>query len=150
MSCDFNSNVRSGTVDDDYVEEPLAGIAEKYESALETSNAFVEYAKANRIDAIHRNLFAEELRASVPIADFKQMVDQVNSAAGEIIRYKKMQWSFISYSEEGRDLIGSVKIVEHENEMLKYLIVFDKGGDFDRIIGFHFKQRKGVSPPGHF
>ena len=150
MGCDFNTNVRSGTVDDDYIEEPLAGGAEKYEKALETSNTFVEYVKANRIDAIYQNLFSEELRATVSIGDFKEMLGKVNSAAGKIIRYKKMQWSFISYSEEGRDVIGSVKLVEHENEMLKYLLVFDRSGDLTRIIGFHFKQRKGVSPTGHF
>lgn len=151
-ACDFNtnSNIRSGSLDDDYVEEPLGMLASRFENALTVSNALVDHLDANDLDAIYRNIMSDELRRSVTPQQFRNLIDRIKSAKGEVVRYKKMQWGFFNFVEEGRNLVGSTKIVEHENGMMKYLLVFENDGKFEKIVGFHFKERTGVSPPGQF
>ncbi len=61
-----------------------------------------------------------------------------------------MQWGFISGQEAGENFLASTKIVEHRKDMMKYLIVFRDDGKFSEIIGFRYKERDGVSPPGQF
>jgi len=152
FACDFNANtnIRSGTLEDDYVEEPLSSLAQRFENALYTSNSLVDHLDSNKIDAIYRNIFSDELRANISLKDFKELVGKIKSVKGEVVSYKKMQWGFTNIIEERRNLIGSTKIVEHEKGMMKYLLVFNNDGNFDRIVGFHFKEREGASPPGQF
>lgn len=151
-ACDinFNTDSRSGTIEKDYVAEPLSSTSSKYENALLVSNLFIDHLKDGRVDSIYTNLFSAELRKIVPKKEFQQLLNQLTAAKGSVTRYKKMQWGFISGEENGRSFIGSVKLVEHENGMMKYLIVFDDDGKFEEIAGFRFKERDGVSPPGQF
>lgn len=146
----FDANNRSGTLDDDYVAEPLSDMSRKYEHALQISNTFIDRIESDELDSIYEKLFSSELRSLISRNDFQNMVGQIYKAKGKIIRFKKMQWGFISGTENGRDFIGSVKIVEHENGMMKYLVVFEDDDKFDKIIGFRFKERDGVSIPGQF
>ncbi len=146
----FEANNRSGTVEDDYVAEPLSDMSRKYEHALQISNTFIGRLKSGELDSIYEKLFSSELRGLVSREDFQKMADQIYTAKGKIVRFKKMQWGFISGTENGRNFIGSVKIVEHENGMMKYLVVFDDDNKFDKIVGFRFKERDGVSIPGQF
>ena len=146
----FDANIRSGTIDDDYVAEPLSDMSRKYEHALQTSNAFINRMKSGDQDSIYENLFSSDLRNIVSQQDFQKVIRQIHNEKGKIVRYKEMQWGFISGKEEGRNFIGSVKIVEHEKGMMKYLIVFDDDNKFDEIVGFRFKERDGVSIPGQF
>ncbi len=106
--------------------------------------------KASPCDSIYENLFSNDLQNIISRQDFQKLINQIHSAKGKIIRYKEMQWGFISSKEEERNYIGSVKIVEHDKGMMKYLIVFDDDSKFDEIVGFRFKEKDGVSLPGHF
>ncbi len=146
----INTDNRSGTLEDDYIEEPLGFMSEKYENALRVSNEFVDRMRDGSIDSIYSGLFSEELRGIVSKQDFEKVLAQIFAAKGKITKYKKMQWGFISGKENGRDFLASVKIVEHEKGMMKYLVVFNDDGKFDEIVGFRFKEREGVSPPGQF
>jgi hypothetical protein len=151
-ACDFSpqTNIRSGSLDDDYVEEPLGDFAKRFENALAVSNTFIDLYKSNDFEAIYQDIFSDELRRKVSLDQVRELLGKVKSAKGEIIRFKKMQWGFFNYFEEGRNLIASTKIVEHENGLMKYLFVFDNDGKFEKIVGFRFKERAGVSPPGQF
>lgn len=145
----FDANNRSGTLEDDYVEEPLSNMSQKYGYALQTSNALIERMKSNDLDFIYEKLFSDELRALISREEFQKMINKIHNAKGNIVRFKKMQWGFIPGTANGRSLIRSVKIVEHENGMVKYLVVFDEN-KLDKIVGMHFKERDGVSAPGQF
>ena len=98
---------RSGTLDDDYVEEPISGEAK-----------------------------------------FIGMIKQIESHVGPIKQYKPMQWRFVPGSDSGEKFLSSVKIVEHEKAMLRYVFVFADDGKYSRLVGFHAKPRTGVAPPG--
>ena len=134
----------------DYVEEPLGKLSERFENALNVSNTLIEKMKADDIDSIYKDLFSEDLRRKVSLEDFRGLINKIMTAKGKVVRYRKMQWGFTSTIEEGVNFIGSTKIVEHQKGMIKYLFVFHNDGKYDRIEGFHFNERKGVSPPGTF
>ncbi len=146
----FDANNRSGTVKDDYIAEPLSDMSRKYKNALVVSNLFIKHLQSGKMGTIYETMFSDDLKTILSQQDFRKVMDQIQNAKGKVIRYKEMQWGFISGKEDGRKFIGSVKIVEHEKGMMKYLIVFDDDNEFDRIAGFRFKERDGVSIPGQF
>ncbi len=146
----FGVNNRSGTLEDDYVAEPLSDMSRKHENALRISNKFIERMKAGELDSIYEHLFAESLRKLITQQDFKKLINQIHQEKGKVVKYKKMQWGFISGQEAGENFLASTKIVEHRKDMMKYLIVFRDDGKFSEIIGFRYKERDGVSPPGQF
>jgi hypothetical protein len=151
-ACEFgvSANSRSGTFDDDYVAEPLSSISKKYENALVVSNSIVDYMKEGDTSSIYSDLFSDELKNLITREEFEKLFGQIIAAKGRIIKFKDMQWGFISGKEDGREFLGSVKIVEHEQGMMKYLFVFNDDGKFSKITGLQFKERDKVSPPGQF
>lgn len=146
----LSADIRSGTLKDDYIAEPLNSKSQKYENALVISNMFVDHMKAGNVDSIYSKLFSEELRGLISKKNLEDILAQIANEKGEVTNYKKMQWGFITTNENGRDFVASVKIVEHERGVMKYLIVFNDDGKFEEIVGLRFKERAGVSPPGQF
>jgi len=63
LGCDrSNLGVRSGTLTDDYVEEPLSFAVQKYKSALDTSNKIIEKFIEKDYDFIHSNYVDESFQ----------------------------------------------------------------------------------------
>jgi len=151
---DVNINARSGSIENDYIEEPLIKLVSRFENALITSNSFVEGVKSNNIDSLYQNLFSKKLRSKVSQEEFKSLITELKATRGEIVQYKKMQWSFIKINGEGdlegKKLIASVKIVKHEKVTMKYLIAFEDDGKFNEIVLINFKKQTSVFPAGQF
>ena len=150
--CDFNSSVsaRSGTSQDDYLEEPLARKVEKYESALLTSNSIIDLLIQSNYEDVYNKYFSESAKSEMPEAQFKTSMEMMQQRAGSLETYKEMQWHFFSGAGEGLELLMSVKIAEHEKNKVKYLFVFDKNSSYNNIVGFSAKSYQGVLTPGQF
>jgi plasmid maintenance system killer protein len=150
--CDLFGTIstRSGTIDDDYVEEPLSGGVEKYDTALVTSNNILNLIAKSKYPDIYRIYFSDTMKAQMTSKEFKKFMIQVKESAGPLKAYKQMQWNFFSGTDKGLDMLYSVKIAEHEKLMMKYLFVFEKDKPYINLIGFFVKQRQGVSTPGQF
>ncbi len=142
--------VRSGTVDDDYVEEPLSGGVEKFEPALVTSNNILHMISQSKYSDVYRIYFSDAMKAEMTRKEFKAFMNQVKQGAGALKAFKPMQWNFSSKEKYGRDYIYSIKIAEHEKGMLKYLFIFERDKPYIGIAGFSVKERQGVSTPGQF
>lgn len=139
---------RSGTVKDDYVEEPISDRSKRYENALQVSNVLLNKLRSAEYHAIYLDFFDSRLKAILDEPKFIAMMKQVEADFGPIKRYKPMQWGFVPRKENGENILYSVKIVEHEKRMMKYFFVFADDGKYQKLIGFHAKPRAGVSAPG--
>ena len=139
---------RSGTVNDDYVEEPISERSRKYENALLVSNAVLDKVRGAEYQTIYRELFDPRLKSILDEPKFSGMMKQIETHFGPIKRYKPMQWGFVPRKEGGENLVYSVKIVEHEKGMMRYLFVFADDGKYQKLLGFHAKPRTGVTAPG--
>ena len=149
-SCEVSTNVsnRSGTLDDDYVEEPLSARSIKFAPALEISNDFINSIQSGNYDYIYSELISDGFKEELSKEEFMEMLNTIINLAGQIKMYKQQQWGFFTIKEDGNEYIGSVKIVEHENGILKYLFVFENDGVFKTLVGFNVKDRTEVTPPG--
>lgn len=150
--CDFSGNIsaRSGSLDDDYVAEPLSAAVKKYETALTTSNNIMHLFSQSKYRDVYRIYFSDRMKAQVTMKEFQTFMKQVVNNAGQLKAYKEMQWSFSSGTSEGLDLLYSVKVAEHENTMLNYLFIFERDKPYINLVGFSVKERQGVAAPGQF
>jgi hypothetical protein len=148
--CDvsFNSAIRSGDLQNDYVEEPLSSLAKKYEKALEVSNRAVKSITEENYTHLHKYIFAENLQKEASIEALERGLKENIHKFGAIKEYKEMQWKFIPREEEIGDILYSVKIVKHEKTDVNYVFMFENNGKYHRIIGLHTVKKDGVSPPG--
>lgn len=149
-ACDVRVSNRSGTLQDDYIEEPLSVMAREFAPALETSNAIIELLIRGETETVHGKYFAPSLKQRIDQKMFAELFGKVVSVEGSLKTFKPMQWGFFSGKDQSENFLYSVKIAEHEKRMVKYLFVFDRDGRFSEIVGFHLKPRDGVSPPGVF
>ena len=152
FGCDFSGAIstRSGTLDNDYVEEPLSGNVEKFGTALVTSNNILHLMSQSKFNDIYRIYFSESMKSQMSKAQFRKLMDQIRQGAGPLKGYKEMQWNFFNGSDQGIDLLYSVKISEHEKTMMKYLFVFEKDRPYINLVGFFAKEYEGVTNPGQF
>ena len=152
QGCDFSGsvNVRSGSMDDDYLEEPLNRMVERYQTAPTTSNNILDMISKSQYPDIYRIYFSDSMKAQMTGKEFIDLMNQVKHHAGPLSNFKHMQWNFFTGEEQGMNLLYSVKIAEHENSMMKYLFVFDRDKPYIDLVGFYVKQRQGVSTPGQF
>lgn len=152
VACDAKINIsnRSGSLDDDYVAEPLSGRSKKYENALNVSNDVIDKIISRNFDSIYSDIFDAQLKSDLDKKKFTSSIAKLESVFGNIKEYKKLQWGFFSGEEDGRKFLYSKKIVEYEKGMVKYLFVFNDDGKYRRIVGLHVEERKGVTPPGVF
>jgi len=93
LACDQSLNIsnRSGSIDDDYIAEPLSEISVKYENALKISNAVIEKLKVREYDSIYDNDFDRQLKNMISKEQFRSLMKQVEAMFGSVKRYKKMQ-----------------------------------------------------------
>jgi len=110
-ACDVNlkTDSRSGTIEDDYVAEPLSSTSLKYESALLNSNLLIDHLKGGDVDLVYSDLFSRQLKETVSKQDFERLFNQIVATRGRITNYKRMQWGFISSEEDGASFIAYVK-----------------------------------------
>ena len=148
--CDvsFNSAVRSGDLDNDYIEEPLSILSKKYENALNVSNLAMKSIEEKNYAFLYNNIFSDELRSQITLKELEAGIERTLIDFGEIKEYKKMQWSFIPKNEELGAVLYSVKIVKHEKTDVNYVFLFKDDGEYKNIIAIQSQARKGVSPPG--
>lgn len=150
VGCDVSLNFsnRSGTLEDDYVAEPLSDNSLKYERALEISNNIIQLIKDIKYQAAYNKYFSNALKAQISADVFVDHMNRVQSTAGVLTDFKPMQWGFFTGKDKGMHLLYSVKIAKHKQSMMKYLFVFNHDGDFGEIVGFNVKVRGVVPPPG--
>ena len=148
--CDvnFNAAVRSGDLNNDYIEEPLSTFSKKYENALKISNLAVKSIKEKDYSFLYNTIFSEELRSQITLEELEKGIESSLLNFGEIKEYKEIQWSFIPRDEDIGSVVYSVKIVKHEKTDVSYVFMFKNDGEFKNIIAIHSQVKKGVSPPG--
>jgi hypothetical protein len=139
---------RSGTVNDDYVEEPISNRSKRYENALLVSNAVIDKLRSAEYHAIHQEFFDPQFQATLDEPKFIAMMKQVELHLGPIKRYKPMQWGFVPRQEAGKNILYSTKIVEHEKGMMNYFFVFTDDGKYQKLAGIHARVRTGTTLPG--
>jgi len=152
VGCDlsFGTSVRSGTTEDDYVEEPLSDGVKKFEQALITSNAVLELISKSKHQEIFANYFSDDSKSNFARSDLTTLLNQLDQGAGKLVDFKKLQWGFFNGKEKGIDYLYSVKIAEHEKTMIRYLFVFEKDKPYTHLAGLFMKVREGTLPPGNF
>jgi len=137
---------RSGTVQDDYVEEPISARSKQYAPALDTSNALIERLKAGEQRAVYQEDLSEELRGSCSEAQWIELWSKAELHAGKIVGYKPMQWSFTSSREQGRALLASSKVVECERGMIDVIFTFPDDGAYEQPLGVRWRTRSQPAP----
>ncbi|MDF1821048.1 MAG: hypothetical protein P1U64_05735 [Alcanivoracaceae bacterium] len=151
-ACDFSFGItgRSGSESDDYIAEPLGDRFKKYAKVLEASNATIEAIQERDAENLYHNIAGELMKELVTYGDLEALIESIHDGAGQLTDYKPMQWHFFGGSENGIDLIYSVKIAEHQAGMVNYLLVFEGGIDRPKLYGIFLKDREGPLIPGHF
>ena len=143
-----SKGTRSGSLSEDYAEEPLSADARQYERALEMSNTIMDLLLERDYRRIVDSLVD---RRSAPDITQQRMLDifrDVESHAGPGLRYKRLQWGFVARQEGARSLLYSTKIVEHEKFKMRYVFIFIDDGTYRRIAGFYVRGYTGVAAPG--
>ena len=139
-ACEFTYSGNSSSGDNDYFEEPLSSIVEKYDPALRSSNLFVSRFGDDQIQALHDSLSAP-LKEAVSIEDIRALHEKIINGAGEVAEFLPQQWAFRTGVENEVDVIYSTKIVFHENTELFYILVFLDDGKYERIHGIKIRNR---------
>jgi len=148
VNLNLNSGVRSGSVEDDYFEEPVSGGVKKYEASLVTSNKIIDLFKSGNTDEVYDKYFDELLKKQLSKETLQNFQISIENTMGSIVQYKPMQWGFYPRVENDTELLYSVKIVEHSEVMMKYIFIFKDDGDYQKIVGFINRKREGVALPG--
>ncbi len=138
--CEFSFSGNSSSGDNDYFEEPLSDIVEKYGPALESSNKFVSRFRDAQIDALHAD-FTDSLKESISIDDTRALHDTVIDAAGQMTEFLPQQWAFKTGEKDGQDVLFSTKIVVHESGELFYVLMFMNDGKYDKVQGIKINTR---------
>jgi len=149
-ACEISLDVgnRSGTIKDDYIEEPLSKNSIKYEAAHQTSNEILNYLQTRNFEKIAQNHVSSEVKQQLNPKNLELLSEQAVHATGKIKNYKKMQWGFVPKEVEGSELLYSIKVVEHEKVKLNYFFVFKKDSDYKKVVGIYIKHIAGARPPG--
>jgi hypothetical protein len=134
--CDIQTTVsaRSGTLKDDYVEEPLAENTRKYAAALDTSNKLLELFSEENYETLYDDYGTNEFKASTSRQQLEAFHSGITEKLGPITGYKPMQWDFESSQVVEKPVIVSTKIVQHQKGKLKYRFVFKEGSAFKKVI----------------
>jgi|GEM_PF-6140208 len=135
---------RSGTIKNDYKEDV---VPKKYANALKVTNYVVQALIAEQYSYITENYVDLSIAKNFNKNEIKSYYDNVKKNYGNATSSLENQWGFVPKTVEGEELIFSVKIVEHENKTLHYIITFVNDGEFRRIIGISIEERNGVRSP---
>lgn len=175
LSCNYDtrSSGRSGTYQDDYLENPINEDFVQYAPALKTSNTLIELMQSGKANIIADQYVLDELKPLLTAADIQDLIDKSTAEYGAIVHYKPMQWGFEPKTENGKrdksefnrllaekygdkkagnkiPILFSVKIVEHERGMVNYWFQFPADGKYQKILGIYYKERKGTRNVGQF
>lgn len=145
---EVSTSVRSGSVHDDFVEEPLPDDVRKYEPVLRVSNTVMEQVLAGDYSTVHRML-VPQVAAQLSEAQLQKGLAELHDSLGPVRAYKPMQWGFSFGEHEGIPLIQSTKIVRHEKGDVLYTLVFKRDGSLDQLLGFYAKPRPHKEQPAH-
>ncbi len=140
-ACEFSYWTNSSSGGNDYFEEPLSGMSEKYDLALQTSNRFVRGIKESQINEICET-FTDALKEANSLEDTRASYDQITNLAGGVSEFLPQQWAFMTGIEDGVDVIYSAKIVIHEKGEYFYVFEFLDDGKYDKINGFRIQPRR--------
>lgn len=150
QGCDSRVGHRSGSMDDDYVEEPLSGWSAEYQPALETSNQILALIRDGRCNSMYETFLSDTGKVSIDLESFKSLCDNISSQFGSLSKYKPNQWHFFIWSDESEEYLLSVKIAEHTKTMVNYAFLFPADGPYKKIVGIHLKPRQGPLVPGRY
>jgi hypothetical protein len=140
--------LRSGTPDDDYVEQPLSDEAKGFEQALNLSNRALELIKAGDAKGVYEQLLDPRLQAKATAEQFAAPIEGNLKTLGPIKQYKPQQWGFAQVQDGPLNAIYCTKLVEHERAIWRYHFKFANDGKFEKLIGISAFPRKAVGPPG--
>ncbi len=149
----FQQSTRSGTVSNDFVEEPLTKNAKKYEQALLLSNRFLDLWAEKKFQEIHDQLIDPELldddkQEILSVEKLADIHKNVEEAFGPMVGYKKMQWAFEPKRKKKQYFLFSIKIVQHEKGQANYLFQFLLDGGFKKLIGVYVRPKPTLRAPG--
>ncbi|MFL1456371.1 hypothetical protein ACJO5Y_18170 [Marinobacter sp. GN3S48] len=152
QGCDSWVGHRSGSIDDDYIEEPLSGRSAEYQLALETSNQILTMIRDGRCNSVYETFLSDTGRVNIDLGRFRSMCDNINSQFGSLSKYKPNQWHFFiaSDEDESEEYLLSIKIAEHKKTMINYAFIFPADGPYKKIVGIHLKPRQGTLMPGRY
>jgi len=143
----FDQASRSGTVDDDYIGHSIDPDYKKYESALVTSNAVIECLITKDFQTLHDRYVDPRFYSTMSVEALSSVFSQNEKKYGPIKNYLKGQWGFVPKKVKNQKALYSVKVVEHEKQLIDYFFVFDGDGNYDRILGFYIKRKDGARVP---
>lgn len=135
----------SGSMRDQYIEEPIASDYFKYESALLLSNKLIGLMAEGDYATVYSDYSSVDLKGSVDQQGFEKTMVGIMADAGQIEEFKPMQWYFREYEKGGRALLLSTKIVKHKGVMVSYNFLFEQGR-YDKIVGLTFENYKPLVP----
>lgn len=170
---DTRSSGRSGTYQDDYLENPINEDFMQYENALTVSNEILDLMMEDNAKAIADNYVLEELKPLLTEDDIQKVINNAEAKYGKIVSYKPMQWGFEPRVENGKrdtsefnkiiaekygdkkaskkvPILFSVKIVQHENALVNYWFQFPADGEYNKILGVFYKEKTGTRNIGQF
>jgi hypothetical protein len=142
-ACDLNTNteIRSGTKEDAYVDEPLSEDALQYQIYHAKSNAYVGLLSQKNYSAIYEEL-SPSIQPTVTPDAIKGIYDQIITTFGAPLETKQMQWWFIRTTEKNIPIILSRKLVKHEKGLLAYDFTFAADDKDMKLVGFYIRENK--------
>ena len=148
-ACEANLNFanNSSQGDNDYFEEPISEGSREYAPALETSNTFIELFASGQLEE-SRELLDPRLSSIVSDEEFESLHQQLLDMAGPMTEYKPGQWGFGTNSRQPGVLV-SLKITIHERGRIFWILKFEEGGTYDRLIGFKWRTPDPDERVGH-
>lgn len=170
---DTRDSGRSGTYQDDNLENPLLEDFIQYKEALATSNRIIDLMQEGNAKAISENYVLEELQPLLTEKDIAAVIANAKHKYGRIVSYKPMQWGFEPRVENGKrdksefnrvvaekygskkaasniPVLFSVKIVQHEHALVEYWFQFPADGEYKKLLGIFYKEKKGTRNIGQF
>lgn len=141
----LNVGGASGSLDDNYVEEPLESPFDKYASILDASNMAMIFLKEEKPESLYRELFSDHLSSKLTAEDFSANIDGFIRQAGEISEFKNLQWAFFPKEDDGKHILRSIKIGKHENAYVAYVFVFSEEDEYKKIFQFQVIPLEGKS-----
>lgn len=170
---DTRSAGRSGSYQDDYKENAINEDFVQYENALTTSNEILELMKTGDAKKIADDYVLEEIKPLLTEAQIAEVIKKAEAKYGKVVSYKPMQWGFEPRVENGKrdksefnriiaekygnkkashkiPILFSVKIVQHEKGLVNYWFQFPSDGEYKKILGIFYKEKKGTRNIGQF
>lgn len=133
--------MRSGSMKDDNVEEPIPSSAKKYEPLLLLANEMTTMLENGQV----RELHAAYADKSLNEREIEKLYSELVGKVGKAISFKPRQWYFRVFRGTSQSYVASQKIVTHERATLYYTFTFSDE-HARRIIGLHFRARPTSAP----